>query len=149
MSLLCQAGSRLAWNSGFEVAGLRHGAATSLDAVCRSPVTTTHHCLKVLAKNLLSQEASNESIPGSICVYNLLLWNGSHREGVKFSMLDGNDRVASLSDHHKSAAAAVLLGQLSNFHCNLANVGGVQLKALSIGGSLSLIAENNVSEWQH
>ena len=60
---------------------------------------------------LLSQEATNESIPSSICVHNLLLWNGSHREGVKFSMLDRNDRVASLSDHHQSAAAAVLLSE--------------------------------------
>ena len=60
---------------------------------------------------LLSQEATNESIPSSICVHNLLLWNGSHREGVKFSMLDSNDRVASLSDHHQSAAAAVLLSK--------------------------------------
>merc|ERR1719339_97291 len=113
------------------------------------PVAAPHHCLKVLAKNLLSQEAPNESIPCSICVHNLLLWNGSHREGVKFSMLNGNDRVASLCDHHKSAAAAVLLRQLSNFHCNLANVGGVQLKALSVGSRLSFVAKHNVSERQH
>merc|ERR1719339_45675 len=113
------------------------------------PVAAPHHCLKVLAKNLLSQEAPNESIPCSICVNNLLLWNGSHREGVKFSMLNCNDRVASLSDHHQSAAAAILLWQLSNFHCNLANVGGVQLKALGVGRRLSLVPENDVGEWQH
>ena len=41
------------------------------------------------------------------------------------------------------------LGQLSNFHCNLANISGVELKALSIGGSLGLVAENNVGERQH
>ena len=82
-------------------------------------------------------------------------------------MLDGDDWVASLGDHHKSAAAAVLLfkffsvvqlvlicsldnlGQLSDLHGNLADVGGVETEALRIGGGLSLVAEDYVREWQH
>ena len=82
-------------------------------------------------------------------------------------MLDGNDWVASLGDHHKSAAAAVFLfkffsvvqlvlicsldnlGQLSNLHGDLADVGGVETEALRISGSFSLVAEDYVCEWQH
>ena len=86
---------------------------------------------------------------------------------MQLAMLNGNDWVASLGDHHKSAAAAVLLfkffsvvqlvlicsldnlGQLSNLHGDLADVGGVETEALRISGSFSLVAKDYVCEWQH
>jgi len=135
--------------SCLEVAGIWHRATTSLDAVSGCPVATLHHRLKILSQHLLGQEASNKSISSSIGVYNLFLGYGSDGEGVQLAMLNSDDWVAPLGDHHKSAAAAVLLGQLSNLHGDLADVGGVETEALRIGGGLRLVAEDYVGEWQH
>ena len=54
-----------------------------------------------------------------------------------------------LVDGHGYFCSVSYLWQLSNFHCNLADVGGVELKALSVGGRLRLVPENNVGKWQH
>ena len=113
---------------------------------CGEPLAHVHTPLQRFALSHTGEEAASKCVTGSGGVYDLILANLVHWEGLHSALtLYSNDsRVSALGDDSDTLTLRVLLRQISEVRSDLRDGVGVQIVRVGVGLSLGLVADDVV-----
>jgi hypothetical protein len=130
--------------------GLRVRRTKLLDAQLRKPLTHVDGLLERLALYNSGDEASSESITGSVGVVDLVLADGVDGNLLDIDITtvlraDGDGGVGALGEDNSPCALAVLLGHVGDLLSDLLDVLGFNVVRFGKSGGFGLVTDQDVN----